>query len=386
MKVINRAVLQNFIQRMRPGKVMSILGPRRVGKSLFLKQIMKELREKEEILYLNGEDMTTAEILKRRTVENYLQILGTKRLLIIDEAQKVPDIGWILKLMVDEIDGLRVIATGSAAFDLRGGLGEPLTGRKIEFIMLPFAEMELAKEETAVQAKERLEERLIFGSYPELFHIKDRNEKAEYLREIMNSYLLKDILGTYNLNNSTKLIDLLRLLAHQVGEEVSVEELGKNLGMSKNTVNHYLDLLANVFVIFKLTGFSRNLRKEVTKKNKWFFYDNGIRNALIANFNPLYLRENDVGKLWENYIIAERLKFQHITGYRPNNYFWRTYQQQEVDWVEEVGGEIHGFELKWSPAIKVKPPSNFVAYDKTDFKVIHRDNYRPWIFTSIDQK
>ena len=377
MKYIEREISDRFLKSMIPNKVLVLLGPRRVGKTSFLKHLTTLI--KEPILQLNGEDIATVEVLKQRTVENYKRLMGKNAILIIDEAQKIPNIGLILKLIVDEIDGIKVIVTGSSMFDLTNQLGEPLTGRKITFQLYPIAQMEYQKEDNLVKTKSNLEERLIYGSYPELLQYTSNEEKTAYLRELVSSYLLKDILEHDGIRNSGKMIDLLRLIAFQIGKEVSLDELAKQLGISRNTVERYLDLLSKVFVIYKLQGFSRNLRKEVTKSHKWYFYDNGIRNALIANFNPFNLR-NDIGELWENYLLSERIKYQQYNGMVVNNYFWRTYQQQEIDWVEERGGEIFAYELKWKTDKKVKIPSAWKeAYPDSKFEVMSSDNYLDWI-------
>ena len=377
MEYIERAIYGKFIKRLIPNKVLVLLGARRTGKTVFIKKVIENI--KEPYLLMNGEDVDASDMLKKRSVENYKRLLGNKKVLIIDEAQKIQEIGIKLKLMVDEIKGIKIIATGSSTFDLNNKLGEPLTGRQYTFNLYPLAQMELSKTETAMQTHSRLEERLIYGSYPELLHKKSAEDKIEYLKEIVSSYLLKDLLVFESIRNSSKLLDLLRLIAFQIGKEVSYHELGTQLGMSKNTVERYLDLLSKVFVIYRVQGFSRNLRKEITKSSKWYFYDNGVRNTLIANHNPVNLR-NDIGALWENYLLSERLKYQSYTGMLVNNYFWRTYQQQEIDWIEERGGKLHAFELKWNPSKKVKTPSAWKdGYPKSSFEVITPENYLDWI-------
>lgn len=375
---INRAVTKAFLEKMKPNKVMVLLGARRVGKTSFIQQLVKQ-EFKEPILELNGEDMAAAEMLKQRTVENYKRLIGNNKIVIIDEAQKIPDIGLVLKLIVDTIEGVKLIATGSSVFDLSNKLGEPLTGRKHTFYLYPFAQMEFSNEESPVQTKARLEERLIYGSYPELLQYPGNAGKISYLNELVNSYLLKDILMYDGIRNSSKMLSLLRLIAFQIGNEVSLEELGRQLGISRNTVERHLDLLSKVFVIYKVQGFSRNLRTEITKTSKWFFYDNGIRNALIANFNPLSLR-NDTGELWENYLFSERLKFQQYTEMPVANYFWRTYQQQEIDRIEEREGKLFAYEIKWKSGKKTKEPLAWKqAYLQSTFEVITQENYLDWI-------
>ena len=376
-KYINRAIKDAFLKKMTPNKVLLLLGARRVGKTSFIEHFIND-NIKEPVLELYGEDMSTAEILKQRTVENYKRLMGKHKVLIIDEAQKIQDIGQILKLMVDKIDGIKIIATGSSVFDLANQLGEPLTGRKVTFNLYPLAQMEYSEEENLVQTKSLLEERLIYGNYPELLKYDSYEEKAAYLNELVNSYLLKDILEHDGIKNSAKLINLLRLLAFQIGKEVSLEELGRQLGMSRSSVERYLDLLSKVFVIYKVSGFSRNLRKEITKTSRWYFYDNGIRNTLIANFNPIALR-NDIGELWENYLLSERIIYQQYSGMIVNNYFWRTYYQQEIDWIEEREGNLFAYEIKWKDK-KVKVPSAWKdAYPDSEYSVISQDNYLNFI-------
>lgn len=333
----------------------------------------------EQVMSLNGEDMATQEVFKLRTVENYKRLLASTTLLIIDEAQKIEDIGAILKLIVDEIPRIKILVTGSSMSDLNNKLGEPLTGRKITFQLFPLAQMEYMQHENLIQTRAKLEERLIYGNYPELLKCPDNTEKESYLKQLVNDYLLKDILAFEGVRNATKMLDLLKLIAFLIGKEVSLDELGRQLGMSKNTVEKYLDLLSKVFVTYRLQGFSRNLRSEIVKSSKWYFYDNGIRNVLVANFAPLTLR-NDVGELWENYCLSERLKYQHYKQITTHNYFWRTYQQQEIDWIEERGGGIHAYELKWSTSKKVKVPTTFKnAYPDSTFELITPENYLDWV-------
>lgn len=377
---ISRALQSVVLQKMKPNKVVILLGARRTGKSFFVRQLLEEIRE--PYLLLNGEDHSTAELLSVRTVQNYRRLLGDVRLLVIDEEQQIPEIGWILKLMIDEIEGLRIIVTGSSAFDLGRNMGEPLTGRSITFRMFPLAQMEYARHETYADTLARLEERMIYGNYPELLQYPSNEEKQSYLLELVNAYLTRDILAFDNIRNSEKIIQLLKLIAFQNGKEVSLEELGRRLQLSKNTVERYLDLLSKVFVIYKLPGFSRNLRNEVTKSGKWYFYDNGVRNALVLNFNPLHLR-SDTGELWESYLLSERLKFQHYTGLMSANYFWRTYNRQEIDWIEERDGALHAYEIKWADKKIPKVPSAWAAaYPGASFEVIHRINYYDWIVPS----
>jgi predicted AAA+ superfamily ATPase len=379
MVYVDRIIKNQLLESLSPNKVIVLLGPRRVGKTILIKQIIEEIEE--PYLLMSGEDIRVLELLKRRSTQNYVNLLQGKKLLIIDEAQKIPDVGNILKLMVDQIEGLKIIVTGSSAFDINNYMGEPLTGRKITYNLFALSEQELDQVETVLEKKDNLHHRLVYGNYPELLQLKDNEKREEYLREILSSYLLKDILAFENIRNADKIFDLLRLISYQIGGEVSIQELGSQLGMSKNTVDKYLDLLSKVYVLHKVNGFSKNLRKEVTKNSRWYFYDNGLRNAVIANLNPIGLR-NDVGMLWENYIISERIKYQRYTKMLVNNYFWRTYDQQEIDWVEERGGKLHGYEFKWNPNKSVKIPAAWKKnYESAAFEVINPDNYLEWIRT-----
>ncbi len=373
-----RAVLAEFHRKLLPNKVLILLGARRVGKTELIKNYLLTI-PKESYLQLNGEDIEDSNLLKERSITNYSRLLANVKLLVIDEAQNIPDIGLILKLIVDSIDGIKIIATGSSVFDLSNKLGEPLVGRKNTIYLFPLAQIEFANYENYKETTSKLEERLLFGSYPELEQYPDWNDKISYLKEIINSYLLKDILVFDGIKQSNKILDLLKLIAFQVGQEVSLQELARQLGISKNTVESYLDLLSKVFVIYKVPGFSRNLRKEITKSNRWYFYDNGIRNGIIANFTRLESR-TDVGALCENYLASERIKHQNYTQKTVTNYFWRTYDQQELDWLEEENGKLSGFEFKWNENRKAKIPTAFAkAYPEATFEVINKGNYLDFI-------
>jgi hypothetical protein len=373
---LKRELQDQILKKLQPNKVVVITGARRVGKTFLLKDIISKLEK--DFLFLNGEDINTHLLLKKRSVENYRNVLGRKKILIIDEAQKIPEIGSILKLIVDEIDGIMVVVTGSSAFDIMNLTGEPLTGRKHSFILHPLSVREYAMEETALIRPDRLMQRLIYGNYPELLHIEENKSKQEYLNEIVSSYMLRDILSFENIRNSEKVINLLRLVAFQTGGLVSLLELGRQIGISKNTVEKYLDLLSKVFVLFKIEGFSRNLRKEITKSSKWYFYDNGIRNAVIANFNMPDLR-SDTGQLWENFLASERLKHQQYKRLKINNFFWRTYDHQEIDWIEEESGNLHGFEFKMKNRREIIPAAWKKAYPSASYRIISPENYFEWL-------
>lgn len=376
MEKMERDIKKLILEKMKPGKVIVLLGARRVGKTFLLKQIMNGL--KEEYVFINGENINVHLELEHRSVENYRRFLQNKKLLIIDEAQKIPQIGHILKLMIDEIEGLKIIVTGSSAFDINNMTGEPLTGRKYTYYLFPFSENEFTRTEDFIDRKEHTAIRMIYGNYPELINLPKESDKREYLNEVISSYLLKDILAFENIKNSSKIFSILRLIAFQIGHEVSYHEIGKQLSMSKNTVEKYMDLLSKVFIIFKVEGFSRNLRKEISKSPRWYFFDNGIRNSIIANFNSHKLR-NDTGQLWENYAISERIKYQNIKKMTVNNYFWRTYDQQEIDWIEEREGVLHAYEFKINDKKVKVPPAWEKAYPESKFEVITQDNFHEWV-------
>ncbi len=374
MKMIERAIYREFQGQIKPGRVLILLGARRVGKTHLLKQIASKLPEA-QTLFLNGEDQRTIDRMAERSVENFKLLLGSAKFLFIDEAQNITDIGGKLKLLVDEMPDVHVIVTGSSMFELNNKLGQPLVGRSHVIQLFPLAQIEYQTQENTVETFSKLEQRLIFGSYPELLNFSDNEEKIDYLEGIVSSYLLKDILAYEGIKKADKIIDLLRLIAFQIGNEVSLDELAINLkGISRNTIESYLDLLSKVFIIYPVKGFSRNLRKEISKSNRWYFYDNGIRNALIRNYNPLNLR-NDQGQLWENYLMAERMKVNAYLKRRVNTYFWRTYDQQEIDLIEESGIDLSAFEFKWKMN-KVKIPAAWKNnYPSATFEVIHNENY-----------
>ncbi len=377
MIIVKRAIESQLEEAIGKNKVLLILGTRRVGKTFLLKAIQARLDQ--PVITLNGEDFEVQTLLQNITAANYNLIVGSAKLLIIDEAQAVPNIGKVLKFMIDTIPTLTVLATGSSSFDLLNKAGEPLTGRKIQFNLYPLSQLELVGTETYVESIQHLEERLVLGSYPELLQLKTYQEKSEYLLELIQSYLLKDILAFEGIRQSDKIIRLLRLIAYQIGSEVSYNELARQLGMSKNTVENYLDILSKVFIVYRLPAYSTNHRKEISKGSKWYFYDNGIRNAIVNDFKLLSLR-NDIGALWENYLISERIKRNRYLKETVEYYFWRSYSQQEVDLIELRDGTIHAFEFKYSPDKKVKIPAAFsTTYPEASFERIARDNYYAWI-------
>lgn len=374
--MIKRSIEEKIQNRLIANKVVLLLGARRVGKTFLMRQILEKYKGK--VLVLNGEDFDSLALLEPQSIANYKRLLNGIDLLAIDEAQNIPEIGRKLKLIVDEIPDIKVLASGSSSFDLQNKAGEPLVGRSTQFHLFSFNQVELSQLENMLETKQHLEDRLIYGSYPEVINITDFDQKKDYLRDIVNAYLLKDILSIDGLKNSKKMSELLRLVAFQIGNEVSYDELAKQLGLSRNTVEKYLDLLSKVFVIYRLGAYSGNLRKEISKAGKYFFYDVGIRNAIIGNYNPLVQR-NDVGQLWENYLISERLKLNAYTTNDKSFYFWRTYDGQKIDLIEESAGTIQAYEFKWGDKLPKAPRAFTDNYVGAKFSVINRSNYLDFI-------
>jgi predicted AAA+ superfamily ATPase len=373
--IIHRKLEETVMGKIGTNKVILILGTRRVGKTYLINRVSERVTGKK--LLLNAEDFDVQEVLKKRTVANYQRLINDTALLIIDEAQAIPEIGSILKLIIDSHPNLTIIATRSSSLDLVNTTGEPLTGRQYSYNLYPIAQLELGTNPIRIQAD--LEERLILGSYPEIFQLKNRKEKEFYLRELIMSYLLKDILSYSGIRQSHKLMDLLRLIAYQIGSEVSYNEISNQLGINKVTVENYLDLLQKVFILFKLPSYSTNHRKEISKGVKWYYYDNGIRNAIINDFRPISLR-NDMGMLWENYVISERVKFNAYNQTGSQLYFWRNYLQREIDLIEVKDNRIYAYEIKYGKESKVKIPLAFkTAYPDADFQKIDSDNYLDFI-------
>ena len=366
---------------LKPNKVLVIYGSRQAGKTTLLQGFLKRSNLKYKLD--SGDNIQTQEILSSQNFSRIKEYVFGYELLAVDEAQRIPNVGQGLKIIVDQIPGIKVIATGSSSFELTGQIGEPLTGRKRALTLFPLSQIELSEIHNPHELKERLPEWLVFGGYPEAVTAETKQEKKDVLEEIVNSYLLKDILELERVKGSKILLDLLRLLAFQIGSEVSLTELGERLALDYKTVGRYLDLLEKSFVIFNLRGFSRNLRKEITKKSKYYFLDNGIRNAVISNFNDLNLRD-DAGKLWENFLVAERRKTQEYRKISANNYFWRTWDQKEIDWIEEREGKIFGFEFKFSKK-EAKIPRDFLtAYPGSKVEIINTENYLE--FLKVEKK
>lgn len=373
--MITRLLESSILESLKPAKVIGLFGARRTGKTFLMEQIKKGITDK-KILMVQGDNLDVAEIISSQRLSVLKQFLSGYDCLFIDEAQNIPNIGASLKLIVDTMPKTIVFVTGSSAFNLKNKIGEPLTGRNKYFNLYPISQHEL--EEDFLQSKENLESRLIYGSYPQVITAENESEKVEVLESIKNGVLLKDILELDNIKDSIFIMNLLRLIAFQVGNDVSHNELSNALGVSKNTVARYLELLEKCYILFSLQSFSRNLRKEISKSRRYFFWDNGIRNVVISNFNRLQLRD-DIGRLWENYCISERMKKNKYSDKTCNYYFWRTYDQQEIDLIEESNGKLDGFEFKWTEK-KIKPPRLFLnTYPNASFSQIHKQNYLEFI-------
>ncbi len=361
-----------FEKILKKGKVFVLEGPRRVGKTELANKMVSSFSGK--IFKGTGDDILLREILASQNLQKIKSNFSNYDIIFIDEAQRIPNVGVGLKILIDNLTDAIVIVTGSSSFDLTNKIGEPLTGRQIKRSLFPISVVELNSQFGGFKINEMLEELLIFGSYPDSLKTKDRNDKIEYLMSLRDSYLLKDILETENIRYSSKLYELLKLLAFQIGKQVSLNELSNNLDIAKQSVERYLYLLEKAFVIKKVGGFSRNLRKEIVKTARYYFIDNGIRNALINNFNDLSYR-NDQGMLWENFLFIERLKKKEYKRIFCNDYFWRTYDKKEIDLIEESDGELRAFEFKYGKK-KIKEPRLWKeTYPDSKYKVISKDNF-----------
>ena len=341
---IHRIVLSQIKNFLIPGKVLVLYGPRQVGKTTLANDLLASIQLRSR--FVNADELIYREPLSSQNRQRLGEVLDDADLLVIDEAQRVPNIGINLKILIDSFPRAIILATGSASFELANKISEPLTGRTLTFNLFPVSYPEICETIGVIEARNQLERWLVWGGYPAIVSTENPALREKLLGELVGAYLYRDILEMEGIRRSDKIVDLLRLLAFQIGHEVSITELATSLALSRQTVDRYLDLLEKVFVIFRVVGFSRNLRKEVTKNPRYYFFDNGVRNSLIQNFNPLPLR-NDVGQLWENYLTVERRKANQAAGRSVNSYFWRTYDQKEIDCIEEHGGKLYGYEFKW---------------------------------------
>ena len=351
------------------GKIILLAGARQVGKTTLLKQI---LHNKEGVLWLNGDEMQVQNLFNNASADRLLSEFGGSKIVILDEAQRIKDVGLRLKLIADADSDIQMIATGSSAFDLANKVNEPLTGRKWEYQMFPLSFGEMVEHHGKLKEMRMLPRRIVYGYYPEV--VTNEGNEVEILKLLTDAYLYKDILSWENIKHPDKLQTLLRALAYQVGSQVSFNELSQMCSLDSKTVERYITLLEQCYIIFRLPSFSRNLRHELKASRKIYFYDNGIRNALIADYNAPEIRQ-DIGALWENFVISERMKSNEYYRHWVNVYFWRTKYQQEIDYLEEGGGMLHAYEIKWNPRKKTTITKTFTeAYPGTEFKIITPDN------------
>ena len=367
--MIERYLYKSIEGKLFKGKVIVLAGARQVGKTTLLKQI---LRNKEGVLWLNGDELQVQNLFNNASADRLLSEFGGNKIVILDEAQRIENIGLRLKLIADADSDIQIIATGSSAFELANRVNEPLTGRKWEYQMFPLSFGEMVAHHGKMKEMRMLPRRIVYGYYPEV--VTNEGNEMEILKLLTDAYLYKDILSWENIKHPDKLQTLLRALAYQVGSQVSFNELSQMCSIDNKTVERYITLLEQCYIIFRLPSFSRNLRHELKASRKIYFYDNGIRNALIADFNAPEIRQ-DIGALWENFVIAERMKYNEYYRRWVNRYFWRTTQQQEIDYLEEGGGKLHAYEMKWNPRKKATITKTFTeAYPDTDFMVITPDN------------
>lgn len=372
---ISRDIKSKIQNNLFKGKVIIIYGARRVGKTFLSKQIIEEEKNSK---YINCELLQNKTLLETTNSEKLKDIIGSHKLIILDEAQSIMNIGMTLKIIVDTFPDVQIIATGSSSFNLADKISEPLTGRTRQYTLHPFSINEINQVYSKPELNARIERNLRFGLYPDIYD-KGEEDAIEELNELAGSYLYKDILQHQNIRKPELVINLLRALALQIGSEVSLHELAGLLKQNSHTISRYLELLEKSFVIFRLHAFSRNLRKEISKNQKFYFYDLGIRNSLIQNFNPLNLR-SDSGGLWENFCILERMKLLDNNRKFVNKYFWRTYNQKEIDYIEEYDGILHSYEFKFGRSKKTKIPKDFSqTYPNHTFNLIDPENFNSFL-------
>lgn len=373
--MIKRA-LQSQLEKMIGGKkAITLMGARQVGKSTLLKLM---LEHRADVLWLNGDDVDVQDMLSQITSTRFRNIIGNHRILVIDEAQRISDIGLKLKLVTDQIPGVQVIATGSSSFVLARNINETLTGRKREFVLTPLTFGEMVKHTNLMEELRMIPHRMVYGYYPEV--VTSPSEERDVLKELSESYLFRDMLSFDKIFKSDKLVKLLQALSYQIGSMVNSHELGTLVGLDSKTVEKYITLLEQSYIVFGLRSYSRNLRNELKKSRKIYFWDLGIRNAVISDFSHIESR-NDVGALWENFVVSERMKLNVMNRSFAQSWFWRTQQQQEVDYVECIDGQINAFEMKWNAKKKsVKCPPSFArAYPDASFQVITPDNIETFL-------
>ncbi|MGL2995204.1 ATP-binding protein [Flavobacterium sp. TSSA_36] len=368
--MVIRSLEQRILSRLFQKKALLIMGPRQVGKTTLLKKIFQD---NHNLLWLNGDELDVQKLFLNLSADRFKAIIGNKKVIVIDEAQRIEAIGLRLKLITDSLPEVQLVATGSSSFELANKVNEPLTGRKWEYKMYPLSFSEMVTHHGLLEEKRMLPHRLLYGYYPDV--VNNQGNEKDILRQLSDSYLYKDVLMLEQIKKPEKLIKLLQALALQVGSQVSYNEIGTLCGLDSKTVEKYITLLEQTFVVFKLSSFSRNIRNELKNSKKIYFYDNGIRNALISNFNQIENR-TDIGALWENFLISERMKHLNYSGKWVNYWFWRTKEQKELDYIEDSDGQITAFEFKWNPNTNVKFPKQFIAnYPDSAFEIVHRDNF-----------
>ena len=371
--MIKRYLSDEIRKRMFKGKAIIIMGARQVGKSTLVEMVLQDFEKDQKILRLNGDDSDTREVFENASSTKIGNIIGNHTIVYIDEAQRVPEIGLVLKIMVDNFKNIQVIATGSSSFELSGKINEPLTGRKFEYTLFPVSFEEMMAHSNYLEEKRMLEHRLVFGSYPEI--VSNSNDAQDLLKWLAGSYLYKDVMTLEKINKPVLVEKILKALALQVGSEVSYNEIAQLVGADNSTVEKYIDLLEKAFIVFRLPALTGNVRNEIKKGKKVYFFDNGVRNAVIGNFNKIESR-SDVGALFENYIITERLKYLTYRRKSVSSYFWRTTQQQEIDYIEEETGSYRAYEFKWNPRKKAKISKTFTSkYNVVQERVITSENY-----------
>jgi len=374
---INRILKEELAKRIDRKKAIILLGPRQVGKTTLVRELALQLDT--EFLLLSGDEIQTVEFLSNANLNFLRSFIGNSKVIVIDEAQRIPNIGLTLKLMIDHFSDVQIIATGSSSLELASSVNEPLTGRKWEFQMFPISWQELLSWQGLAKALPKLENLLVFGSYPEI--LTHPGQEVTLLQNLSSSYLYKDLLNFQGIRRPELLQKLLQALAWQIGSEVSFNELSRTVQADKATVSNYIDLLEKAFIIFRLHPFNRNLRSEISSSRKIFFIDNGMRNSIIGNYAALVNR-NDVGQLWENFLISERQKLLSYHGFYGKTYFWRTNRGQEIDYIEEIDGKVYAFEFKWNPNTKPKFSKNFIeTYKPTLNQTIHKENFWQWLET-----
>jgi uncharacterized protein len=374
---IKRILKEELAKRVDRKKAIILLGPRQVGKTTLVRELALELDK--EFLLLSGDEIQTAEFLLNTNLDFLKSFFGKSKVIVVDEAQRIPNIGLTLKLIIDNLSGIQLIVTGSSSLELASSVHEPLTGRKWEYQMYPISWQELVSWQGLAKALPKLENLLVFGSYPEI--LTNAGQEILLLQNLSSSYLYKDLLNFQGIRRPELLQKLLQALAWQVGSEVSFNELSRTIQADKATVSNYLDMLEKAFIVFRLNPFNRNLRSEISSSRKVFFFDNGMRNSIIGNYSAIFNR-NDVGQLWENFLISERQKLLSNHGFYGKTYFWRTNRGQEIDYIEEINGKVHAFEFKWNPKSKSKFPKSFIeTYQPTLTQTIHKENFWQWLGT-----